>query len=197
MGDASIEGIGGVRDTQMWVFFIGEEVGQIINEAPIGCPDPPMGIVPPSGSCISRPFLEKFSPRRMPISQILCKSLFIGLGECRYNDCQFLSSWEKWVSRQIAPHNGHLMEVAHLDRIAWRQSGFDASSAIANNRLNNPACVFKMIDSPKIIRNRLPTNWEPVEIPVQVRCPEEHDAATDTKKEPIDNRPLSKPPPNM
>ena len=92
------------------------------------------------------------------------------------------------MTGKIAPNDGRLMEVAHLDGIAWRQGGFDASSAVANDRLNNPARAFKVIDSPKIVSNRFPTNREPVKIPVEIGRSEEHNATPYTKKEPIDNQ---------
>ena len=86
MGNTSIEGVGGVRYTQMWVVFVGEQVRQISIETPVGRPDPPMSIVPPAGCWVGGSFLQEIAPRRMPVLQILRQGLFVRLREGRHND---------------------------------------------------------------------------------------------------------------
>lgn len=92
------------------------------------------------------------------------------------------------MTRQIAAHDGDLMEVTHLDWVARRQGYLDARSAITDHGLDGPTGLFKVVNPAKIIGNRLPADGEPVDIPVEIGGAEEHDPMADTKKEPIDNQ---------
>lgn len=91
------------------------------------------------------------------------------------------------MPRQIPPDDGCLMEVAHLHGIAGSEGCFDAGPSITDDGLDRPTRLFKVIDPAQIIVDRLPTDREPIDVPVEVSGPEKHDAHANPKKEPIDN----------
>ena len=148
-GDGAVNGVGGVRDVEVPVCPVGEEIRQVSLQGEVGTADALVGAVSPSVGEVCLLCVETV-PYSLPLSECMCEGLLIrpGEGQCQGAEC--LSHLCPRVSREILRHRFELMEVAYLYRniTEYRRQ---TPSAVHARRGECPSLLFQNLSSVEVV----------------------------------------------
>lgn len=172
--EASLEGIGGIRDVQFGMPEVGEEVGKVPFHAVVGAPQSPARVVPAAGDFIDCPFLDERSPLVIPEFQPVRALHLADLRKKSHQCLDVLPCFEQRPPRHVPRDDGGLVEVAHLhgDGEALQQ----ATPAVTDDCPHLPADCLQEINALLVCRDGLVWEKLPQEVLAAVWAAPHHDA---------------------